>query len=197
MAKMKYILTLFAAVIGTSLIAPQSIKAEDMRMSVEPTQKKYKSYRAEKQRNRHAYRNTSRHERRARAARSLHNPYAAQIAHYAGVHGVPVKLADAVVRIESRYNARARNGANVGLTQVSYRTAQSLGYSGSPANLYEPSANLNYGIKYLAQAYRLAGGDTCRTIMKYQSGHRAVSMNGANRTYCNKVRTILAGNLTE
>ena len=41
-------------------------------------------------------------------------------------------------------------------------------------------------------AYRAAGGDTCRTVMKYQSGHMAERMSGANRTYCAKVRTISA-----
>ena len=40
----------------------------------------------------------------------------------------------------------------------------------------------------------MAGGDTCRTIMKYQSGHMATRMSGANRTYCAKVRTITARN---
>ena len=49
-------------------------------------------------------------------------------------------------------------------------------------------------MKYLAQAYKLAGGDTCRTIMKYQGGHLATRMSGANRTYCAKVHTITARN---
>lgn len=194
MSKIKYMVVALAALMGINMMLPQSANAEDLRMSAEPVQqKKYQSKRYKHQ----AYRNSSRHERSAKTTRTLNNPYASQIAHYAGVHGVPVKLADAVVRIESRYNPRARNRSNVGLTQVSYRTAQSLGYNGSPANLYDPSNNLNYGIKYLAQAYRLAGGDTCRTIMKYQSGHRAVSMNGANRAYCGKARTIMAGSIAQ
>lgn len=115
----------------------------------------------------------------------------ALIATHAAQQGVPVSLADAVVRIESRYNPAARNGPYMGLTQIAHRTAQSLGYVGDAAGLLDPAVNLRYGMRYLAQAYKLAGGDTCRTVMKYQSGHRAMSMTAANRKYCAKVRTIV------
>ncbi|MFD0463918.1 transglycosylase SLT domain-containing protein [Microvirga aerilata] len=49
---------------------------------------------------------------------------------YASENDLPYELADAVVRLESRYNAGARNGPNMGLTQINFRTAQSLGYQG-------------------------------------------------------------------
>ena len=77
-------------------------------------------------------------------------------------HNIPYGLADAVVRIESRYNAAARNGPNLGLTQVNFRTAQSLGYTGDASGLFDAETNLRYGIKYLAQAYKLAGGEHLR-----------------------------------
>jgi len=115
------------------------------------------------------------------------------IARHAAANHVPAALADAIVRIESRYQPRARNGANLGLTQISHRTARGIGYGGSAAGLFDADTNLRYGIKYLAMAYRKAGGDTCRTVMYYQSGLYARSMNGANRTYCGKVRAILGG----
>jgi soluble lytic murein transglycosylase-like protein len=114
------------------------------------------------------------------------------ILQYADENGVPFTLADAVVRIESRYDAKARNGVNVGLTQINVQTAQSLGYSGPATGLFDPETNLRYGLRYLAQAYKLAGGDTCGTILRYQAGHRALSMTGAARAYCAKVKTILA-----
>lgn len=114
------------------------------------------------------------------------------IAKHAAEQGIPVAIADAMVRIESRYNPRARNGSYLGLSQISYRTARGIGYAGSPAGLMDADTNLRYGIKYLAQAYRLAGGDLCGTVMRYQSGHAAKRMNGANRTYCGKMRTIVA-----
>jgi soluble lytic murein transglycosylase-like protein len=114
------------------------------------------------------------------------------ILRHADESGVPFELADAVVRIESRYHAGARNGPHMGLTQISVHTAQSLGYEGTASGLLDPETNLRYGLKYLAQAYKLAGGDTCGTILRYQAGHRARAMTGAARTYCAKVRTILA-----
>jgi soluble lytic murein transglycosylase-like protein len=103
---------------------------------------------------------------------------------------VPFSLADAVVRIESRYNPRAANAGNFGLMQIRHQTARGVGYSGGAAGLLDAETNARYAMKYLGQAYKLAGGDTCRTVMKYQSGHMATRMSGANRTYCGKVRTI-------
>ena len=114
------------------------------------------------------------------------------IARYASENDLPYELADAVVRIESRYNAGARNGPNMGLTQINVRTAQSLGYQGSAAGLLDAETNLRYGLKYLARAYKLAGGDTCGTILRYQFGHRTQNMTAASRAYCAKVKVIAA-----
>lgn len=114
------------------------------------------------------------------------------ISRHAAENGVPFGLADAVVRIESRYNSKARNGPYMGLMQIHHRTARSLGYNGDPSGLLDPDTNLRYGIKYLAMAYRLAGGDTCGTILRYQAGHRATSMTSAARNYCSKVKMIHA-----
>ncbi len=114
------------------------------------------------------------------------------IAQYASENDVPFGLADAVVRLESRYNANARNGVNLGLTQVNFRTAQSLGYKGNASGLLDAETNLRYGLKYLAMAHRLAGGDTCGTILRYQFGLRTQTMTGASRVYCSKVKTIIA-----
>jgi soluble lytic murein transglycosylase-like protein len=114
------------------------------------------------------------------------------IARHAQANGIPVTLADAVVRVESRYNPRARNGANIGLMQISLPTARSLGYGGSAAGLIDAETNLTYGVRYLAQAYRLADGDTCRTIMKFQGGHRALTMTSSARKYCAQVQQLAA-----
>lgn len=126
------------------------------------------------------------------AAASRGGSYSALIARHAAANGVPYAIADAMVRIESRYNPGARNGPNVGLTQINPRTARGLGFQGSTAALYDPDTNLRYGIKYLAQAYRLAGGDLCGTVLRYQAGHGARSMTGAARVYCSKARAIMA-----
>jgi soluble lytic murein transglycosylase-like protein len=132
--------------------------------------------------------------RRGRAARGETAPPSIRdmILRHAAAHGVPASLADAMVRVESRYNPAARNGVNLGLTQISHSTARSLGYSGSASGLMDANTNLQFGILYLARAYRLADGDTCRTVLKYQAGHRAVSMTAAARAYCSKVKTHVA-----
>ncbi len=114
------------------------------------------------------------------------------IARHAAANGIPFSLADAVIRIESRYNPHARNGGAVGLMQIKPQTARGLGYSGGAAGLTNPDTNLRYGMLYLAQAYRMSGGNTCATVMRYQSGHYATRMSGANRSYCSKARTIMA-----
>ena len=134
-----------------------------------------------------------------RASRALAAPAGSEgikaiVARHAAANGVPFSLADAVVRVESRYNPRASHAGNYGLMQIRHQTARGMGYSGGAGGLLDAETNARYGMKYLAQAYKLAGGDTCRTIMKYQSGHMATRMSGANRTYCAKVRTITARN---
>ncbi|PSC05239.1 lytic transglycosylase [Alsobacter soli] len=114
------------------------------------------------------------------------------IAKHAAANGVPFALADAVVRIESRYNPGASNGGAVGLMQIKPQTARGLGYSGGAAGLKNPETNLTYGMKYLAQAYRMSGGSTCATVMRYQSGHYARRASAANRAYCGKAQSIMA-----
>ncbi|WID97793.1 lytic transglycosylase domain-containing protein [Bosea vestrisii] len=135
--------------------------------------------RQDRSRSSHATRGT----RRLRGLRAL-------VARHAAANGVPFSLADAVVRIESRYNPRAANAGNFGLMQIRHQTARGVGYSGGAAGLLDADTNARYAMKYLGQAYKLAGGDTCRTVMMYQSGHMATRMSGANRAYCGKVRTI-------
>jgi soluble lytic murein transglycosylase-like protein len=131
---------------------------------------------------------------RALAAPAGSDGLKALVARHAAANGVPFGLADAIVRVESRYNPRAAHAGNYGLMQIRHQTARGLGYGGGAGGLLDAETNARFGMKYLAQAYRLAGGDTCRTIMKYQSGHMAMRMSGANRTYCAKVRTITASN---
>ncbi|WP_091856666.1 lytic transglycosylase domain-containing protein [Bosea robiniae] len=134
-----------------------------------------------------------------RASRALAAPAGTEgikaiVARHAAANGVPFSLADAVVRVESRYNPRASHAGNYGLMQIRHQTARGLGYSGSASGLLDAETNARYGMKYLAMAYKMAGGDTCRTVMKYQSGHMTNRMSGANRAYCAKVRTITARN---
>ncbi|MCU0885540.1 MAG: lytic transglycosylase domain-containing protein [Beijerinckiaceae bacterium] len=115
-----------------------------------------------------------------------------KIARHAQANGVPVPLARAVIRLESNFRPGAANKGNYGLMQIRLGTARSLGYRGGAAGLLDANTNLTYGMKYLAQAYRLAGGDTCGTIMRYQSGHRATRASSANRAYCGRAKVLMA-----
>lgn len=113
----------------------------------------------------------------------------------ARANGVPVALARAVVRIESNWKVQTTGRAGeVGLMQIKHQTARGMGYKGSRAKLYEPATNIRWGMRYLAGAYRLAGGDTCGTVMRYQGGHGAKRMSSTARSYCSKARTIMASN---
>ena len=47
-------------------------------------------------------------------------------------------------------------------------------------------------MKYLAQAYRLAGGDTCGTILRYNAGLDRSAMTAKARAYCAKIKSIVA-----
>lgn len=114
--------------------------------------------------------------------------YHALIAKHAAANGVPLKLAHAVVRVESAYRANARGGAGeIGLMQIKLATARGMGYRGSAKGLYDPDTNIRWGMKYLGKAHKLAGGSTCGTILKYNAGHGAKRMNPISRRYCNKV----------
>ena len=118
--------------------------------------------------------------------------YDVLIARYAEENGVPLPLAHAVVRQESGYNAGARGRGTVGLMQIKPATARGIGYRGSSADLYDPETNLRWGMKYLGGAYRLGGGDTCATALRYQGGHRATRMTAASRRYCAELKRKMA-----
>ena len=135
--------------------------------------------------------------RPVRAAAASHgggSVYRSLIEKHASANGVPFKLADAVVQVESRYNARVVHAGNFGLMQIRPQTARGVGFSGAPSGLLDPDTNLRYGVKYLAVAYRQAGGNTCSTLRYYQSGIGAHGMSGANRAYCRKALSIMASN---
>lgn len=107
--------------------------------------------------------------------------------------GVNPALAHAVVKVESRYQPRATGkGGYIGLMQLSYQTARGMGFRGSRQALYEPSANLQYGMRYLAEAVRKSGGDTCSAVSKYQGGHAVRGVTRAGAVYCAKVRRFMA-----
>lgn len=73
-------------------------------------------------------------------------------------HGVPVRLALAVAKVESNFrcNAIGRAGER-SVLQIKPATARGLGYRGSPAGLTNCGAGLEFGMRHLAAAYRRCG----------------------------------------
>jgi len=107
-------------------------------------------------------------------------------------HGVPLELANAVVRVESNYDPRLTGrGATMGLMQIKHGTARGMGFKGSARDLLEPATNLEWGMRYLSEARRLARGDLCGTVLRYQYGHMAVRSTRASAIYCGKVRALV------
>jgi soluble lytic murein transglycosylase-like protein len=105
----------------------------------------------------------------------------AMIARHASQNGVPVELVRRVVTRESGYNPRARNAGALGLMQIKYATARSMGYAGSPGGLLDAETNLTYAVKYLAGAYHAAGGNQGRAVALYASGYRGRGVAVARR----------------
>jgi soluble lytic murein transglycosylase-like protein len=94
------------------------------------------------------------------------------IAAHAAANGVPESLVHRVIVRESRYNPRLIGHCGcLGLMQIKLGTARSLGYEGNAQGLLDPETNLTYGVKYLAGAYRTAGGNPDRAVAYYAAGY--------------------------
>ncbi|MCP4617302.1 MAG: lytic transglycosylase domain-containing protein [Bradyrhizobium sp.] len=108
----------------------------------------------------------------AERARQGHAQYDALIATIARANLVPEALVHRVIVRESKYNPDLiGRGGTIGLMQVKLATARGVGYTGDAAGLRNPETNLTYGVKYLAGAYRAAGGDHDRAMRYFASGY--------------------------
>jgi soluble lytic murein transglycosylase-like protein len=94
------------------------------------------------------------------------------VAVHANANNVPENLVHRVIMKESRYKPDLiGRGGTIGLMQIKLATARSLGYTGDAAGLRDPDTNLTYGVRYLAGAYRAAGGDHARAMHYYTTGY--------------------------
>ena len=110
------------------------------------------------------------------AAFAQASQYQELVAKHAQANGVPVALVHRVIMRESRYNASlVGRGGTIGLMQIKLATARALGYTGSAEGLRDPDTNLAYAVKYLAGAYRAAGGDHDRAVRYYAGGYYYVA----------------------
>ncbi|EKS31317.1 MAG: transglycosylase SLT domain-containing protein [Afipia felis] len=97
--------------------------------------------------------------------------YRAMVESHAAAEGVPAELVHRVIMRESRYNPRAVHAGNYGMMQIKLQTARGLGYTGTAQGLLDPETNLTYAVKYLAGAYRAAGGNHNRAVAYYAGGY--------------------------
>jgi len=97
----------------------------------------------------------------------------AMAASQAGAAGLPASLVERVIRRESGGNPRAVHAGNYGLMQIRLGTARAMGYTGSAAGLLDPQTNMTYALRYLAGAYRAAGGNESRAVALYSRGYYA------------------------
>jgi soluble lytic murein transglycosylase-like protein len=106
------------------------------------------------------------------AALAQRSQYDEMVARHAQANGVPVELVHRVIVRESRYNpSLVGRGGTIGLMQIKLATARGLGYTGTAEGLRDPDTNLTYAVKYLAGAYRAAGGNHNRAVAYYAGGY--------------------------
>jgi soluble lytic murein transglycosylase-like protein len=101
--------------------------------------------------------------------------YEGLVAQQASANGVPASLIHRVIMRESRYNPRAVSRGNYGIMQIRLGTARSMGYSGSAEGLLDANTNMTYAVRYLAGAYRAAGGNENLAVALYARGYSAGS----------------------
>jgi len=107
-----------------------------------------------------------------RTARSAsYDNVSTMAASQAGTAGLPDSLVERIIRRESGGNSRAVHAGNYGLMQIRLGTARAMGYTGSAAGLLDPQTNMTYALRYLAGAYRAAGGNESRAIALYSRGY--------------------------
>ncbi|MDP8920912.1 MAG: transglycosylase SLT domain-containing protein [Pseudomonadota bacterium] len=95
----------------------------------------------------------------------------ALVVQHARIHGVPEALVHRVIRRESGYNPRASSRGNLGLMQIRYATARGMGYTGPASGLLDANTNMTYAVAYLANAYKVAGGNPDRAVALYAGGY--------------------------
>lgn len=93
------------------------------------------------------------------------------IARHASANNLPEDLLRRVIKRESGGNPRVISKGNYGLMQIRLGTARAMGYRGTVAGLLDPDTNMTYAVKYLAGAYRAAGGNHNRAVHYYAAGY--------------------------
>src|ERR1044072_6741337 len=103
----------------------------------------------------------------ARDAAPGQGAYGGLVARHAAANGIPASLVHRVIMRESRYKPRAVSKGNYGMMQIRLGTARAMGYTGTASGLLDPEVNMTYAVKYLAGAYKTAGGREGGAVANY------------------------------
>lgn len=93
------------------------------------------------------------------------------IARHAAANNLPEAMVRRIIKRESGGRAHVISKGNYGIMQIRLGTARAMGYRGSAAGLLDADTNMTYAVKYLAGAYRVAGGNPNRTVHYYAAGY--------------------------
>lgn len=94
-----------------------------------------------------------------------------------GNPAVTLALVKAIIATESGFRPTAYrvetkiNDASRGLMQILLRTAQAVGFTGKPEELFDPKTNITFGTKFLCNLVRSKGGDVLAAISAYNNGN--------------------------
>ena len=95
----------------------------------------------------------------------------ALIAKHSAAYNVPESLVRRVIKRESGGRPHVISKGNYGLMQIRLGTARGMGYRGDVRGLLDADTNMTYAVKYLAGAYRVAGGNHDRAVALYAGGY--------------------------
>jgi soluble lytic murein transglycosylase-like protein len=88
---------------------------------------------------------------------------------------LPKGLLDSLCFVESKYDTSAihhddGNGNSLGICQIKYNTARSMGFKGSIKELMNPSTNILYAGKYLKHQIIRYNGSIKKAVIAYNRG---------------------------
>jgi len=95
----------------------------------------------------------------------------ALIAKHSAAYNVPESLVRRVIKRESGGRPHVVSQGNYGLMQIRLGTARGMGYRGDARGLLDADTNMTYAVKYLAGAYKVAGGNHDRAVALYAGGY--------------------------
>jgi soluble lytic murein transglycosylase-like protein len=109
--------------------------------------------------------------RRPGASDATRNNVMALIKRAAPGYGVPTWFALRIAKVESNYNPNVRGAAGeYGVFQLKCATAKGVGFHGNCSALLNPSINVQYGLKHLSMAVRMAHGNLRLAASKHNGG---------------------------